>query len=763
MALRGLPFDHGEQLMAIDRRSVAGSKAGVPARVHDLADWRERQRSFDGLAAFARTSVNVSRTEGQPEPVPGARLTDNTFDLLRVRPLLGRRFLSGDVLPGAPPVAILGYDLWQNRFGGDPHIVGQTIRLNNIPTTVVGVMARAFQFPLGESIWLPLRVDPLEVKRGEGQSLGVFGRLKEDVMLDAARREFSALALELAELYPDSNRDTSIVIRSYARRYLADDDNAVTGMYIMMSAVFGVLLIACANVANLLLARTIVHAKELAVRSALGASRLQLMSIVLAESGLIAVAGGVLGVGLAYLGIAWFRDRAVATNPPFWLEFKLDGPVLLFVAGAVVVSALVAGLLPALRASRPNLGDALGDGAKGSSSLRLGRFSRVLVVSELVLSCALLLPTGLMIRSIVNVRTFDHGFRISNVLTARVLLPVTDYADDSKRLQFFDDLTNRLRQNASVQSVALASSLPGQSPGQVRVEVEGADAVADHLRPTTGSVSVTSEYFETLGVRPLAGRVFVDGDTGGSLPVVIVNRRFIERFLPVDRAIGHRIRLIDPGSPQPWLTIVGVVPDLFLGGLRADQRSGVYTPLDQKPRFSMRMVIRTRGEPASITPFVRAQVAALDSSLPVDRALTMGQVLDGETWAVGLFGTLFAAFGVAALLLAAVGLYGVVAFSTSQRTHEIGIRVALGATVGDVVSLVMRQGFSQLGIGVTLGMVLGLGFSRMIASWFFGLGPYDPVTVAIVLVVMLTTTVLACLTPAHRAVRIDPATALRDL
>jgi putative ABC transport system permease protein len=273
---------------------------------------------------------------------------------------------------------------------------------------------------------------------------------------------------------------------------------------------------------------------------------------------------------------------------------------------------------------------------------------------------------------------------------------------------------------------------------------------------------VTPEYFETLGVRPVAGRVFVDADADGSPPVVIVNRRFVERFLPGRRAIGHRIRLVDPGPPQPWLTIVGVVPDLFLGGLRPDQRSGVYAPLAQKPRSSMRIVIRTRGEPAAFTPFVRAQVAALDSSLPIDRPLTMEQVLDGETWAVGLFGTLFAAFGVAALFLAAVGLYGVVAFSTSQRTHEIGIRIALGATVRDVVSLVMRQGLWQLGSGVTLGMALGLGFSRMIASWFFGLGPYDPVTVAIVVIVMLTTTVLACLTPARRAVRIDPATALRE-
>jgi predicted permease len=570
-ALRGLPFDHAEQLMALDRRVLAGSTEGVPTRVHDLADWRERQHSFEGLAAFFMMSVNLSGAEGQPERSPGALLTVNTFDLLRVRPLLGRAFLAGDDRPGALPVAILGYGLWQDRFGGDPNVVGQTVRVNGVPTTVVGVMPRMFRFPIGESIWLPLAVDPLLSKRGEGPGLGVFGRLRAGTSLEVARAEFTTLAKELEARYPETHRGTGVVIKPYDRMYLASDEGVVPGLYAMLATVFAVLLIACANVSNLLLARAVVRTRELAVRAALGASRLRLVSLVLAESSVIALGGGALGVALAFLGIRWFREKAMLTNPPFWLEFKLDGAVLLFVLGAAVLSALVAGVVPAWRSSRPNMHEVLCDAARGTSSLRLGRFSRALVITELALSCALLLPAGMMTRSIVNLREFNVGFAV-DLLTARVMLPRADYPDNAKRLQFFEELT----------------------------------------------------------------------------------------------------------------------------------------------------------------------------------------------WYVGLFGTLFVAFGVAALLLAVVGLYGVVAFSTGQRAHQIGIRMALGATTRDVISLVMQQGVWQLGLGTTLGVAAGLGFSRVMARFFFRVTPFDPATVATVLIVLGTTTLVACLFPARRAARTEPSVALRD-
>ncbi len=763
--IKGLPFEGSEHLMAVERRALAGAgerSEGVPTRVHELADWRERQRSFEGLGAFALLGVNLAGSEAAPERVPGALLTTDSLALLRVRPHRGRGFGPGDGLPGSPHVAIIGYALWQGRFGSDPNIVGRSVLVNGAPTTIIGVMARGFAFPLNQSIWLPLGVDPLETPCGQGRELSVFGRLKDGVSTGTARLEFAALTRQLAVQEPDSHRGTTVVIKPYWRRFLGPDA-AVPGLYTMLAAVFGVLLVACVNVANLLLARAVVRTKELAVRAALGAGRGRLAAQVLAESAVVALAGGALGLALAWVGIGLFRRAAIDTNPPFWMAFTLSAPVLAFVGAMVIVSALASGLAPALRSSRPNLNEILNDAAHGGSSLRLGRFSRILVTAELALSVALLLPSGSMVRSIVELEARDYGFAIADVLTGDVSLPASAYPDRASWLRFSRELERRLQEGSGVRAAALATDIPGRSAPWTSFEIEGQPPASDTSGPATQALAVTTGFFRTYGVRALQGREFQAADTAETEPVAIVNRRFAERFFPDGLTLGRRIRFIEKNAPpEPWRLVVGVVPDMFLGGREGTRDWGVYVPFAQSPSRGFNLVVRATGDPRLLTPWVRQQVAAIDPGLPVGLLSSMQDVIFRATWPARLFGALFASFGLAALLLAVVGLYGVVSFATGQRSHEIGIRMALGAAPRGVVMLVVRQGLWQLVPGILVGLAGGLVLLRVFMQLDAVPRLIDPLTHSVVLAVLAATTIVAYLVPARRASRTDPTMALRQ-
>ena len=757
--IRGLPFDESEDLIHLELSRLSEGINSMGVSAHDLFDWRASQQSFEGLAAFTRGTFNVSGAGARPERYEGASVTANTFDLLRIPPALGRGLQPDDDQPGSPPVVVLSDVIWRDRFDSDPAAIGQTLRINGEVMTIIGVMPERFAFPVTEYLWVPLRPDPLATSRGESYTLEVFGRLKSGVSLEAAGTEFAELARRLEIAYPESNEGVGTVLKPYIEEFIGDE--TITMLFTMLGAVFGVLLVACANVANLLLSRAILRTKEVAVRCALGASRVRVISLLLTEALVLAVLGGSLGLVIANVGIDLFNAAIVASDPPFWIDIKIDFTIVSFVLGLVLLTTILSGGLPALQSS--NTGpEALNDEFRGSTSVKMGRLSRALVVTEIALSCGLLVAAGLMIQSLVNVRTLDLGFSTSDVFTARVLLFENDYPTGDSRLQFFENLEARLESIPGVRAASLVSQLPGRPEGRRYLAIQGEAYATDGDFPLTRTAVVTPDSFAAVGVRILQGRDFSVSDLADGPPVAIVNRSFVEKFFPDRPVLGEQIRFERMDAEQPWMTVVGVVPDLSMAGIgNTLPQDGVYVPLMQHPRREITMALRADGPPLGLTSRVRDEVAAVDPTLPIYFVRTLEQAIDSDTWFVGVFGSLFMAFGAAALFLASIGLYGVVSFSVSQRTREIGVRMALGADTRSVLWLILREGILQLAVGVVIGLGLAAGLSRMIQVLLFGVEPWDPTVFTVIAVTLAAAGTLASFVPAKRATRIDPMQALR--
>jgi predicted permease len=638
-------------------------------------------------------------------------------------------------------------------------VIGRVVRVNGEQTTVIGVMPESFAFPLAEDVWVPLRMNPLEMERGSGYTLATFGRLKDGVSLDQAHAEFSAIARRLELEYPETNEGVGVVIKPYTEEYLGDEPARL--LWTMMAAVFGVLLIACANVANLLLARATVRTREVAVRTALGASRMRVVAQLLTETIVLSTIGGLLGLGVAWVGVNVFNRSIVNTDPPFWIDIKIDPVAVLFVIALVLITSVIAGIFPAVQSSGADVNEILKDESRGSSSLRMGRFSRGLVVAEIALSFGLLVAAGLMIRSVAKLRTIDYGFPPQEIFSARVGLFDSDYPDDPSRVRFFDEMRERLAALPGVRSAAIASNLPGLGSGRWRVGVEGETFDRDQDYPMARGNSVSPGYFESFGAGVLQGRDFTAQDRAESLPVAIVNQSFVQAFFDGESPLGRRFRVGDSTSEEPWVTIVGVVPDLFMGGPENENPAGFYLPMAQKVARFMFMLARTDANPMALAPLVRDEVVAVDENLPIYWVRTLEQAIAENTWFYTVFGTLFVIFGGVALFLAAVGLYGVMSFAVSRRTKEVGVRMALGAEGGDVLKLVLKQGLWQLAIGVVLGIGLGALLSRSPQEFLFEVGAMDATTFIAIAVVLVGTGILASLVPARRATRVDPMVALR--
>ncbi|MGD2114042.1 MAG: ABC transporter permease [Acidobacteriota bacterium] len=764
-ALRDLPFEEADRLMHLERNNPSEGIDSMEVTLHDFLDWREQQSSFEALAAFYSGTANLAGTEGRPERYDGAFITANAFELLGVQAALGRTLRPEEEGAGAAAVVVLGHEVWQNRFRGDPDVVGRSVRINGEPTTVIGVMPEGFRFPVLQDLWLPLRLDPATLERGEGETLEVFGRLGDDVTLERARTEMSAIAGRLAEVYPETNEGVGAVVKPYTLEFVGEE--AVGLLYTFLVGVLGVLLIACANVANLLLARSALRSREVAVRSALGAGRLRVILGVLSEALVLAVAGAVFGLALAAAGTEIFDRVIQATDPPYWIHFGIDLRVGLFVAGLTAAATLLSGLLPALQASGSRAGEVLKDETRGASSFRLGRLARGLVVAEIAISCGLLVVTGLMVKSVIQLRTVDYGFPIDGVFTARIGLFESEYPTPEARVRFFEGLRERLEEQPGVEAAGLTTALPVGGTGRTRFAL-GGEAYADgEDLPLSRRVALTPGAFEAFRVGPLSGRSFDAHDRRDGRPVALVNRPFAERFFPGEDPVGRRIRLGDRPDgeegeeAEPWRTIVGVVPDMVLGGPQDEDREGIYIPLSQSDDRFVSLAVRTRGEPMALTPAVREAVAAFDPDLPIYWVRPMTEVADQQMWFLDIFSTLFAVFGVSGLFLAVVGLYGVMAFSVQRRTHEVGIRMAMGAGARDILRLVLGQGAFQLGVGVVLGLGLALLLGRALRIMLFRVEPWDPWIFTTIVAVLLTAGLAAALLPARRAATIDPAVALR--
>jgi predicted permease len=758
---KGLPLPDADRVMALVATNAAQNQPRQPISVHDLAIWEARQTWFERFGAYGFTPINLSTEDGRPERFSAGQLTVAAYEALGVQPILGRGFRQGDDRPGAAPVVLLGYELWRDRYGSSGAIVGQTIRANGAPRTIIGVMPERFGFPIREQLWIPMTVDPLATPRGQGPTVFVVGRLKGGVTLAQANAQAATIASQLAAEFPETNRGIGAEVMPYGRVILGSEIYGL--LYTMLAAGIGVLLIACVNVSNLLVARASLRRREVAVRMALGAGRHRVIRQHLTEVLVLSTAGAVLGAILSVFGMRWFTQALSVNPPPSWITFELDHRVMLFVLGLIVLASLFAGAVPAMHSARVSAGSALKDDSRSSTSARLGRFSSGLVVAELAVSCGLLIAAGLMIKSVVQLKNVDMPFAVANVLTARVDLPRGDYPDSAASIRFYEQLLPQLRAVAGVDAATLSDGLPAAGNGTIPVQIQGRSYVDERDSPLAREGIVTPGYFETFQTPVRGGREFTTADTSTSQPVAIVNESFARLHYPGVDPIGRQFKRIRPGSTEPWLTIVGVVPDLLMEGIGNNNASpvGYYIPIAQSDvANSVRIAVRTAGDPMAAASLVRSAVNSLDPNLAIYQIDTMRRVIDRQTSFYTLFGTFFMTFGVCALLLAAAGLYGVMSFAVTQRTREMGVRSALGAQGAQLILLVMRKSVVQLAIGLVVGLGLALLASGALQPVLYHVDPRDRAVFAGVVLTLSLVSLIASFLPARRVTRIDPVLAL---
>jgi predicted permease len=758
--LRGLPFENSDRIHTLQRVNQAAPAdspgASEQATLHDFVDWRAQQKSFEGIAAFQVRNANVVGPDGTPERYRAVWQSPNTFRLLRAQPALGRDLRDDEERPGAEPVAIISDKVWRERFGARPDAIGQPLRVNGIAMTVVGVMPPGFGFPVIQDLWVPMTIDLDPTKRATSQRVQVIGRLTESGTVDAASAEFATIARQLATDHPQSNSGIGVSIRTYIEAFLGAE--TVSALLTMLVAVFGVLVIACANVANLVLARAADRTREVAVRTAVGASRFRVLRQMLTEVLVLAIAGATVGLAIAYGAVTLFNRAIVDTSPPFWIDIRIDTTVLAFVTGIAALAAIVAGLVPAWRASRTDLAGIMKDEGR-STGIRMGRFSKGLVIAELAVSFGLLVASGLAIQSILNVANVNFGFPMHDVWAARVILPSEDYPDETKRRQAHEALLAKVKALPGVVTAALATDV-APNAGVFAIKFPGKTYANDRDYPGARGANITPDYFKVLRGGATRGRLFDARDHAASEPVVLVNQSFERKFF-ADGAIGKQFALAR-GDHQEWRTIVVVVPDFGFGDIANGQyREGFYLPLSQVPAAGFTIVAHTVSAPLTLTALVREAVRSMDPNLPISSPGTVEEAKNQGTWAFRVFGSLFMAFGVAALFLATVGLYGVMAFAVSKRTQEIGVRMAMGAAAGDVLRLVLRSGLWQVGLGITIGLALAFALASAMTMMLFGVTPREPFMYVAVGALLGATGLLACLIPARRASRVDPMVALR--
>src|SRR5437773_4161945 len=773
--LRPLPYAESDRLVWLSERSPNFPTMSVS--YPNYTDWRAQQTVFEQIGVYNWGSYNLTG-RGEAQRLTGVRASADVFSALRARAALGRVFNNDEDKPGAPSVVLLSHGLWQDRFGGAADILNQAITLDGRLFTVVGIMPAGFAFPNRTDLWVP--VGPLsdeESWKSRGNHPGLFGlaRLKPGVSLDQARSEMDTIAVRLEQQYPDSNKNNRVRIEPLLDNYVS---NVRLGLWTLLGAVALVLLIGCANVANLLLARAAARQKEMAVRAALGAGRWRIVRQLLTESLLLSMAGGALGLLLAYGGVRLIL--ALSSNSiPRAGEIGLDAGVLAFTAVLSVLTGILFGLAPAWQASRPDVHETLKETTRGVTGGR-ARLRQSLVISEVALTLVMLVGAGLLLRSFHRLQQVNPGFSPERVLSFRLDLPERKYAKEEQQISFYRNLLERLRALPGAQAVSVTSRLPlGGNDWQTSFVIAGQPEPPPHERPSMEVHLVSPEYFRAMGIPLLHGRAFTDRDdrahlrerdlssfTDGErwmsgLNAIIVDEEFARRHWPNEDAIGKRVRL-PWGEKGPVLTVVGVVGRVKLNQL--NEQGGfvqAYLPFLQGASGSMAVVMKTTQAPEALITAARQQVQALDPEQPIYDVRTLAEMRDNSIAPQRLNLTLLAVFAGVALALAVIGLYGVLAYAVAQRQREIGVRMALGAQRRDVLGLVVGHGMRLTGIGVILGLAGALALTRVLKSLLFEIKPFDPVTFLLVTAVLAGVALLACWIPARRAARVDPMVALR--
>ncbi len=763
LILQPLPFPDANRIVMVwmDNRRL-----GVHEDLHsypNLADLKAQNRSLSYLAPFRQAGVNVTGS-GEPQRVAAGVLPAEAFAALGVRPMLGQLYTAANEVQGNDAVALIGHGLWASNFGSDPNVIGKSIELNGRKRTVVGVMPAGFAFPTERTqIWLPLVISNAAKTARSSYFLSAVGKLEPNVSVERARSDLGAVAKRLEAQYP-ANRDYGVTVTPLPEQVVGP--TLRTTLWIMLGAVAAVLLIACANVANLLLSRAAVREREVTVRMALGASRRRLVRQLLTESVLLSALGGAAGIVIA-LGVLRVLPALAPTDLPRMENVGINGTVLLVTSIVTLLTGMIFGLVPALQSSRTHLGSTLREGGRGGTAGRGGlRLRRGIVAAQLALVVVLLTGAGLLLRTFITLQRVELGFTTEKLLTFNVQLAGAKYPRGSQEVEFFETLLERLRAIPGVQGAGTISTMMlSSTPNSAGIAAEGRETRQDDNEVTFDATS--PGFFSAIGARMAAGRAFTAADRDSAPPVAIVNEHMTKRYWPSGSAVGKRFRFGSSTSPNdstqnPWITVVGVVGDMRRTGVDHEVRDEAFFPYRQSADPGQLVVVRTANDPMTIVPLVKQAVRSVDADQPISNLGTMEQMLAGLVAQRRFSMALVGAFAVLALTLALIGAYGVTAYLVSQRTKEIGVRLALGAYPSRVSKLVVGEGMRVAVAGVAAGVIIALVTTRLAASLLYHVSPRDPLTIGVVVLTLLGVSALANYLPARRAARVDPLTALRQ-
>jgi predicted permease len=743
---------------------AAGFQADAnPVSAPNYLAWREANHVFTDMAAAEFRSVSLT-AQRQSEALPSAAVSPNYFSVLGVNPQLGRTFEAGEDQVGQDHVVILSHEIWE-RFGSDPSIVGRTVRLNREPYTVVGVMPASFRLiGFTPQVWTPLVLSAADqtADARKNRSLFVFARMKAGVSLKQAMAEMVTLARRAEENFSETEKGWGAVVRTLPN-FLVYSFGIGSALAVLMTTVGFVLMIACANVAGLLLARAAGRRKELAIRSALGAGRLRVVRQLLTEGMVIAFLGGAAGLLLAYWGIQLVRGSMNFNAAVSAVPLSLDGNVLLFVAGISLASAVLCALAPALSASRTDITTNLKDESRGASpSQSRSRVRTVMVTSEIALAMFLLVGTGLLVRGIFLLDHQKLGFETERLLTAGVTLDKARYKDGARESLFVQELISRLQQLPGAESIAIGSDLPATGPGSVTFHLRGQEERSTNQGRSVFDFVVSPDYFRTAAIALLHGRGFTENDNATAPRVVLVNQEFVHRYLQDQEAVGKQVRLDVSDAKPEWSEIVGVVGNVKAYSEMTHDDPEVYEAFLQRPLSSFSLMLRASSDPNILASALYSTVAQMDAELPLAHVMNMPAVIDAQRKGNSLFERLLGTFALLALMLSAIGIYGLIAYAVGQRTHEIGIRMALGARSQDVLRMVLGEGMKMTAIGAAVGLALALPLPKIFGAIFFDLHIHEPAVYFVVPVAIFMVAMFATYVPARRAARVNPMNALRQ-
>jgi putative ABC transport system permease protein len=766
--LRGLPFPKSEQIMMVLTRDSRGRDNGVS--VADFNDWQKSAHTFSQLSFVFSGSFNVGEEGRIPENYFGSYVSSNFNKMVGMVPMLGRDFAPEEDQLGAQPVVLISSNVFKQRYGSDPKAIGRTIRLNGVSATIIGVMPEAMRFPNDGDVWMPYGTLPTAITSAPRQARGytAMGRLRDGVTIEQARTELQAIGAKLATDFPTTNKDLAPYPYEFNERVNGPQIKLL--FWTLMGAVGFVLLVACSNVANLLLARAAHRSNEISVRVAIGASRWDVVRQLLIEAVLLSCFAGVFGLVLSVLGVRWFDAQTQNVGKPYWMVFEMDWRTTLFFMAVCLLTGVIFGLAPALHVSRTNVAETLKEGGRsGSGGIRARRWTSGLIVAQLALTMMLLAGAGFMMRSFLNMYGIEVGINTSRLVTLQMILSARKYPSLEDRAAFLRRIDEQFATVDGIKAASTMTSPPFSGGFGRQLEIDGRANAPGERSQTVTMLSIGARYFDAIGVTASQGRVLNDADQEPGHPSVVVNQRLVAMYFKGESAVGRQIRLTDDspaGANSPWLTVVGVVPNVRQRNNNQEREPDpvAYIPHVQNAGMARAAMVIARANTdnvAQATQSLREAMRLVDPDLALFNPRTVDEILARQRFFLQLFSVMFGTFAIIALVLAAVGLYAVTAYSVTQYTRDIGVRMVLGAQSGQVIWLFLRRAFVQLGIGLAIGLAGAFGVGKLLQSFLVQMTGRDPITLIAITILLIVVAVMACLWPARYATRLDPLAALR--